>query len=549
MAERASRPNATAPAALRAAARRLDRLFTLRNATVLMLLAGLLWRLVRFAMGFPIWGDEAFVAVNLVTRDYRGMLQPLDYGQIVPLLFMWGELFFARLLGLSDWALRLFPTIASLLALLLFARFATRVLQPGAALLAVGFLAAATYPVRHGAEVKPYAQDLLISLIYTMLAWRVCRAPACRAAWAGLLLTAAVGVWWSLPSVFVGGSVGLLLTWLLIRRFSPAMLTGWALFGALLVANFITNYWLYAGPHLKAAAGLVEIEMWEKTFPPLDQPWKLPLWLISMHTGNMLAYPLGGDRGGSTATLLLVILGGVRLWQTNRALLALLLMPLALTFVAAALHKYPYGGSARTSLYMAPAFCLLGGLGLRMVVYLLWRTFRPTIPERRAGLIVCGLVLAGICVGGAIADVLRPYKDKPVLRSRQAVDAVVRDTRPGDAWVVFYTRDRVEHAPSLQDSRGTGGQFVFDILRFAPVPLSWAPPADRVNPSQPGGRVWLLAYRGVRLDFPEEQFAAYRDAIAARLGPPEVRQYEIKRRKNEDGVERIEAVDVLRFDG
>ncbi|TWT46144.1 hypothetical protein RAS1_25920 [Phycisphaerae bacterium RAS1] len=530
-------------------AQRLDRATALRRAALLLLLLGLFWRVIRFAMGFPIWGDEAFVAVNLVTRDYAGMLRPLDYGQIVPLMFMWGELFFARLLGLSDWALRLFPSIAGGLALILFARFSSRVLPPAAALLAIGFLAAATYPVRHSAEVKPYAQDMLISLACTMLGWRVYLRPTCRAGWAGLLLLAAAGVWWSLPSVFAAGSVGLLLTYLLIRRFSAGLLIGWLLFGLLLIGNFATNYLVYAGPHLTAAAGLVEIEMWERTFPPLDRPWLLPLWLIYMHTGNMLAYPLGGDNGGSTATLLVVIIGGVRLWKTRRPLLTLLLMPLALTFIAAALHKYPYGGSARTSLYMAPAFCLLGGLGLRVVIFHLWRAFRRAIPQRRAGLMVAALALGGICVGGAVADVLRPYKDKPVLRSRQAVDAIVRETRPGDGWVVFYSPDRVPHAPSLLDSRGTGGQFIFDILRFAPVPLTWAPRAEDVHAAHSGGRIWLLAYRGVRLDFPEEQFAAYRDALAVRLGAPEFRRYEIKRRKDDRGAERIEAVDVHCFGG
>jgi hypothetical protein len=39
----------------------------------------LLWRAVRYALGFPIWGDEAFVAVNLLTRDFRGMTAPLEY--------------------------------------------------------------------------------------------------------------------------------------------------------------------------------------------------------------------------------------------------------------------------------------------------------------------------------------------------------------------------------------------------------------------------------------------------------------------------------------
>ena len=43
--------------------------------------------------------------------------------------------------------------------------------------------------------------------------------------------------------------------------------------------------------------------------------------------------------------------------------LALAALPFALTFVAAAMHRYPYGLSARTSQYVAPIICLLAGLG------------------------------------------------------------------------------------------------------------------------------------------------------------------------------------------
>jgi hypothetical protein len=38
--------------------------------TLALLLVGVLWRTLRYALGFPIWGDEAFVAVDFVVRDF-----------------------------------------------------------------------------------------------------------------------------------------------------------------------------------------------------------------------------------------------------------------------------------------------------------------------------------------------------------------------------------------------------------------------------------------------------------------------------------------------
>ena len=58
----------------------------LRTLTLALLLLGVVWRAYLWALGLPIWGDEAFVAVNLILRDFRGMFAPLVYGQIVPLV-------------------------------------------------------------------------------------------------------------------------------------------------------------------------------------------------------------------------------------------------------------------------------------------------------------------------------------------------------------------------------------------------------------------------------------------------------------------------------
>ncbi len=504
-----------------------------------LILLGLLWRTLRYALGFPIWGDEAFVAVNFVLRDLRGLIRPLVYGQIAPLGFMWAELGVSRLLGLSEWALRLIPFVAGVAALLLFWRFSAWVLPRRAALLASGIFAASFYLVRHGAEVKPYATDLLISLLLSMLGWRAFLRPTATGWWVGLVVAAGLAVWCSFPAVFVAGSVGLLLAWLTVRqRGRWPLLLGTLSYGLVLCGSFLAMYWVYAKPHAEAAARLKEIPMWTVAFPPLRQPGELLKWLAAIHTGQMLAYPHGGSPPGSIATLLLVVLGSIRLWRTQRPLLLLLLGPLPLTFLAAAIRAYPYGGSARTSLYLAPAFCLLAGLGLFVTLRYLLRGARF-----RVGLTISAGALAAFMLGGMVADGLRPYQSAASQRSRQAVLAVTRQTRPNDRWVVFNADRPVPYAPYLGEWRGVGGQFVFDVLRFAPVQLSWAPPPESVE-LPAGGRVWLLVYRAVhkKVSFPEDQLATYLATMRRRLGTFEHQSYGIK-----DQPGKIESVEVYRF--
>ena len=72
--------------------------------------------------------------------------------------------------GILGASLRLFPTLCSILCLPLFCHVSGRLVGGTAQLLAVAILATSFYPIRHGAEIKPYASDLLAALIFLSLA-------------------------------------------------------------------------------------------------------------------------------------------------------------------------------------------------------------------------------------------------------------------------------------------------------------------------------------------------------------------------------------------
>src|SRR5207253_5574686 len=89
-------------------------------------------------------------------------------------------------------------------------------------------------------------------------------------------------------------------------------------------------------------------------------------------------------------------LARMRRWD----LLALLLVPFGLTLAAAALHRYPYGGSARVAQHLVPAICLLAGSGAAECLDL---AARWVSDDRRWGLVACGL-LAAIGLAGMARD-------------------------------------------------------------------------------------------------------------------------------------------------
>ncbi len=298
----------------------------------MVVISGLIWRTVRYALAFPLWGDEAYVAVNFLTRDFAGLTRPLEYFQIVPPGFLWAEWLAVRSFGTGERALRLVPYLAGVASLLLFWRFCREVATRRTVLLAVAMLAASFYPVRHSTEVKPYAIDLLISLALLSTGWATGRDIRSSRAWLGLFGVTIVGVWCSYAAVFPAASVALFLGARVFRERSMSLATLWVTYGLILTLSWGIVFVTYARPQSRAAEFLPHLETWKDAFPPMAEPWRLPGWLLDVHTGNMLAYPYGGNNFGSTLTTLLVIAGCSRMGRrrARRPLLFLLLGAAAL---------------------------------------------------------------------------------------------------------------------------------------------------------------------------------------------------------------------------
>lgn len=486
-------------------------------ATVSVLLLGLLWRTVRYALAFPLWGDEAFVAVTLLERDLAGLSHPPEFYQIVPPGFLWAEWLAVRWLGSGEWALRLIPFLAGVASLLLFGRFCRDATTRRTTLLAVAILAASFYPVRHAAEAKPYATDLLISLILSAMGWAVYRRIDSLPRWLALIAAADLGVWCSYPAIFPAGAVAMLLGVAVIRRRSAGVRFLWAVYCGLLVASWGAMYLHFAGPQARASAFLTELKTWKDAFPPLTQPWRLPLWLIQVHTGLMLAYPQGGHHFASAPTALLALAGCVRIAKrpARRPLLLLLLGPLLLALIAAAVHRYPYGTSTRVMLYMAPAFCLLAAEGVVAVL-------RLSHQSDRGPIIVAGL-LAVFPIAGVAHDLIRPYVGFDNVVQRRLARHLASIAAPEDEYVVFNSVTPPPLIPDLMITRWLQRVAVVRYyLRTAiPARIRWEPPPATVCPAA-GGRLWLVIQRhGDERFFSERRLADYQSNLATRLGHPQ----------------------------
>ena len=137
---------------------------------------GVLLRVGHYLANYPLWGDEAFLALSFLSPRLP---------RFTPAPGIWATLRSSfcgltravKFFGFSEMSLRLCPLICGVGSLLLFRQVASRVLSGWTLLLAVAIFAVSIHPIRHRADAKPYASDLLVALGMLALAIESIRRP------------------------------------------------------------------------------------------------------------------------------------------------------------------------------------------------------------------------------------------------------------------------------------------------------------------------------------------------------------------------------------
>jgi len=385
----------------------------LRLWLAMVLAVGIAARLVRFALRFPLWYDEAALSASLLDRGFLDLLWPLDCGQAAPIGFLWMQWALVKLLGFSEFVLRLGSLVGGVGCVLIFWRLAHLVLHGSAAALAAGMLAVSYPAIRYSAEAKPYGIDLAVATGMLWLALRWLRCPR-AGRWLWLLAAVApAALALSFPAVFVAGSISAVTAWVLWRQKVARGGWAWLAYNASVLGAFLA---VQAAAHsnLSPEGAATMQAYWKDAFPPLESLGSLVRWLLAAQTGPMLSHPIGGDHGGSIVTALLCLAGVTALARRRQGdLLAVLLVPWGLNLLAAALHRYPYGGHVRLAMHLAPSVCLLAGVGLGAVLARLGGASRA---NRTA--VAALVVLAGIGAATMVRDVARPARSENDLRAR-----------------------------------------------------------------------------------------------------------------------------------
>lgn len=442
-----------------------------------LLMLGVACRLYVYLLSFPIWRDEAALALNIVHRDFRGLLDELENFQVAPLFFLWIEKAVYQWLGGSAALLRLLPLLAGIAGLMLFWRLAKLCLAPLPAALAVGFLAAAQSPIHLASMVKPYSLDLFAATLLLTLAVHYLRSPDRIGALAALTFLIPFIVAASYPAIFVAGAVSLVLLPVAWRRGGRGGRCWFLAFNVLCAATFAAQLRLVGhGGHDPTLPTVEEFMagFWKEGFLP-HEPLSALHWLVRRHASHLFSYPLAFN-GGGLLGLLLAIAGGRALYrQRQLGLLGLCLLPLALNLVAAVLRRYPYAADQRLEQHLVPGLCLLLGSGAAELI----RKLPAGEVGRRLGIMAVAGLLVSIALAGAVVDTLHPSHDVEASWAKDIAQHLRRELR---------TQDRILLS---QAERFTLNCLRWQLLPFAEQMCS-AAAIDWSDLEQNGGRLWLV---------------------------------------------------------
>lgn len=301
---------------------------------------GILLRVYYFLMGRSLWEDEAHLALNFISRDFIGILKPLDNIQAAPPLFLLSIKMATFLFGFGEKALRLIPFLFSIGTLPLIYYITRELLQNKlVALFTYTLFSVNLALITFSSELKTYGVDVAM---YLILVWLFVSKSALILKWRNLLLA-------------FSGVIMLLysnVTFIIMACIAIAMLTNWirqkkinTREGIVLIVwfgAFIIYYLLFLHKHPYQA---IQTQLYESKMPPYNI-FSAAFWDFMGNskidiTSRLIYFP---DNVFIQFIALesFIVAFAVALKKKSYNLIIFCIAPIALHFLLSLLHLYPF---------------------------------------------------------------------------------------------------------------------------------------------------------------------------------------------------------------
>jgi len=434
-----------------------------------LILVGWALRIRVFVLGRSLSWFEAALAINILHKPLTGLVGPLDNHESAPLGFMLLSRLSVFLFGDGERALRLVPLLCGLVALPLVYVFAKRYLGPWLALACVAFFALSQTAILWSSLCKTYSMDFLVALLLMGLADQLA-VPSVGTWWIAAF-AGAIGIWCSLPAVFVLAGIWLAAAMRIAHARAFQRIAPLVAVGAAWTASFAA-YFAVSLRHQEADPFLKQI--WADYFLSIHD-LSQTRFLLAMTFSD----PLDVVMGSAWPMVPLVAAGCVRLWRRVGLRLAAIVLPIAAVATASFAHLYPWAD--RLLWFAAPLLLVLVFGGASQLGEWAGRLLHPSA----APIVAAGLIAA------MTARATLHLLETPVVEDqiRPLVAHIGQHIQPGD---------RVYVGEFLAVYDYYRSRFGLDAVPAVPGPyFDTDPPADcsSIRDVMGAPRVWALTNR------------------------------------------------------
>jgi len=453
----------------------------------IIIIFGIAIRIIQYISNRSLWADEAVLALNIANRSYGELTQPLDYDQVAPIGFLWIEKFLVNLLGNNEFALRLFPLIAGIISLFIFAIVARRYLNNLGRVIAILLFSTLSPIIYYSTEVKQYSTDILISLFFCYLLAPGIKRKLTRSQVIIKSILVAICLWFSHPAIFIFAAMGLVnLFDYFLNKNTDHLKQKLTVY----LSGLLSFTVLYFGFLNRANDNQNLFNSWGDAFPnhPLNVIWYFDAF------GKFFYKPLGFEYykifgfaiNLDAIAIALFVFGCFCYFHNNKIIFYTLLFPLLTTFAAAALHLYPFRN--RVVLFLVPFFLIAIAQG---IIWLFSKTLHRLIKIFLAFLII--LTIAAPVVESSTIYI-KPHQREEI---KEVIEYIQQKEQPQDILYIYqrgiyqflYYAEKYSYQP--QDYiLGVEDLDIYDGSKLSPAELQrYKNDLDKLRGND---RVWLL---------------------------------------------------------
>lgn len=356
----------------------------LRLVALLIIGIGISIRLYVYLQNRNLIIDEANIARNIYERGFLALVQPLNYEQYAPPIFLWITKIFSLLFGMSEYALKLYPFLCGIAAYYVLYRILKHLVTIESFWYPLILFSFPLLIIRYTTELKQYMSDVLIALLLILFALSIDIFKRSTKQFATFwIVTGSLVIWASMPSVFLLAGIGCYYAWqgLATKQYNKILNIG--IISLIWVAQFALYYIIILAPQ----ANSDYLQNFHQQYFLYATPFTHDEWFHNKATFNALIYQVVGLYPYAYSIFFAFFISGMAVLArkaTHKFLL--LVVPILALLVAAALNQFSL--LPRVSLFIIPILILISSYGFGQFVYL------------RSNILKGILIIAGIYAAG-----------------------------------------------------------------------------------------------------------------------------------------------------